>query len=110
MAAPEPGLSTKVEYVRAVDGDTIEFEIRRTFKIRLRDIDVYELDTDEGVEALEYVDEKLNSAEEIIVFIPSNDPVKFLDINSFERLVGDVYVDGRNLRGLLRVKRLEDAE
>lgn len=110
MPRPEPGLSTEVNYVRTVDGDTIEFEIVRTFKIRLRGINVYEGDTEKGEEATEYVDGKLCDAEDIIVFIPSNDPVKFLDINSFERIVGDVYVDGRNLAGLLRVKRMEQDE
>ena len=110
MAAPEPGLSTRVDYIRAVDGDTVEFSITRRFKIRLRGIDIYERNTAKGIDAIEYVDTKLLEAEEIIVFIPSNDTVKLMDMNSFERLVGDVYIDGRSLASMLRRKRLEKDE
>ena len=98
----EPGLTIPVEYVRAVDGDTIEVEIRRKFHMRLRDINVAEKDTDEGVEATEYVDGILCDGETILVFIPTNSPDKLMDITSFERIVGDVYVDDEKLQDLLR--------
>jgi endonuclease YncB( thermonuclease family) len=107
MKTLEPGLVTQVDYVRAVDGDTIEFEIRRTFKVRLRDIDVYEKNTEKGKEATEYVDTILKNAREILVFIPTNDPHKLMDINSFERVIGEVYVDNKNIANILRMARLE---
>lgn len=103
----EPGLILPVNYVRAVDGDTIEFEIRRTFKLRLRDIDVYEKDTEPGQNAKEFVGDILSVTDDIIVFIPTNDPVKLMDINSFERIVGDVYIKDKKLSDILRTKGFE---
>lgn len=103
----EPGLTLPVDYVRAVDGDTIEFEIRRTFKLRLRDIDVYEKDTIKGQSAKEFVNDILGIANDVIVFIPTNDPIKLMDMNSFERLVGEVYVKEKSLSDILREKGFE---
>lgn len=101
---PEPGLMIPVSYVRAVDGDTVEVEIRRTFNVRLRDIDVFERNTDEGVEATEFVDTVMNFCDDILVFIPTNNPDKLMDITSFERIVGDIYVNGKLLQDLLKSK------
>lgn len=98
----EPGYCTKVDVVRVIDGDTIEFEIRRRFHLRLRDIDVPESKTEHGKKATEFVQKRLFDAEDIKIFIPTGDPLKLMDINSFERLVGDVEVDGKNLAELLR--------
>jgi len=97
----EPGLTIPVEYLRAVDGDTIEVEVRRKFKIRLRDIDVAEKNTDEGVEATEFVDGQMLAGDDILVFIPTNNPDKLMDFTSFERIVGDIYIDGKLLQQLL---------
>ena len=97
----EPGYATQVDYIRSVDGDTYEFEIRRRFKIRLRDFDAPEKNTEAGVEMTEYVDDLFSKAEKIIVFIPTNSPLKLMDMNSFERLVGDVEIDGKDLKDTL---------
>jgi endonuclease YncB( thermonuclease family) len=106
-SALEPGLTIPVEYVRAVDGDTIEVEIRRKFKLRLRDINVPEKNTDEGVEATEFVDGALLAGDDILVFIPTNSPDKLMDITSFERIVGDIYINGILLQDLLREQGYE---
>ena len=106
-SALEPGLTLPVEYVRAVDGDTIEVEIRRTFKLRLRDINAPEKNTDEGVEATEFVDGVLCDGDSILVFIPTNSPDKLMDITSFERIIGDIYVDEELLQDLLREQGYE---
>ena len=98
----EPGYSTIVNYVRAIDGDTIEFEIRRTFNIRLRDIDVYEKNTELGKEATCFVDNLLSNAKRILIFVPSNDPIRLMDFNSFERIVGDIIVDNKHLGEILK--------
>ena len=47
----EPGIITEVDFVRAIDGDTIEVEITRRFSMRLRNIDCPERNTPEGQEA-----------------------------------------------------------
>ena len=102
MTAPKPGWITEVDYVRAVDGDTIEVEIRRRFKVRIQDIDIVESNSERGQEATEYVDEILNKAREIIVKIPTNNPLNLMDVNSFERIVGEIYVNGRKLSTILK--------
>ena len=107
MTAPPLGLTTEVEYIRILDGDTMEFEIRRRFKIRLKDIDVYEKNTVKGREATEFVDNILLSADEIKVFIPSNNPIKLMDINSFGRIIGRIYADGVDVSDLLRLANFE---
>jgi endonuclease YncB( thermonuclease family) len=106
----ECGLTTEVEYVRAVDGDTIEFKIERTFKVRVRDIDAVELRQEGGKEARAFVDQKMKEANTIKIFIPSNDPHKLMDIQSFERLVADVYIDGYSLADMLRTAGYEKVE
>ena len=103
----ECGLTTEVDYVRAVDGDTVELKIERTFKVRIRDIDAIELKQEGGKEARDFVDNLLSQARTIKIFVPSNDPHKLMDIHSFERLVADVYVDGCNLATMLRTAGYE---
>lgn len=86
----EPGIITEVDFVRAIDGDTIEVEITRRFSIRLRNIDCPERNTPEGQEAKAEVQKLLEESDRILAFIPSNDPVKLMDINSFNRIIGDL--------------------
>jgi endonuclease YncB( thermonuclease family) len=103
----ECGLTTEVDFIRAIDGDTIQVKIERTFNIRLRDIDIIELKEQGGKEARDFVTKQMEGARIIKVFIPSNDPHKLMDMQSFERLVADVYVDGRNLADVLRTAGYE---
>ncbi len=103
----ECGLVTEVDFIRAIDGDTVQVRIERTFNIRLRDIDVLELKEQGGKEARDFVKKQMEEASIIKVFIPSNDPHKLMDMQSFERLIADVYVDGRNLADVLRTAGYE---
>jgi len=103
----EPGLMIPVEFVRAVDGDTIEVELKRKFHVRLRDIDVVEKKDPKGREATEYAAYIMAFSDDVMVFIPTNNPDKLMDITSFERIVGDLYVDGVKLSDLLREKGYE---
>ena len=98
----EPGLMIPVKFLRAVDGDTVEVEIRRKFNVRLRDIDVAEKKEPGGAEATKFVAVLLGFADDVLVFIPTNSPEKLMDITSFERIVGDIYVKGNKLQDLLR--------
>lgn len=104
----EPGLLIPVDYLRTVDGDTIEVEIRRKFKVRLRDINVIEKDKPKGKEATNFVATLLHYAKKILVFIPTNDPYKLMDVNSFERIVGDIYIDEDNLKDILVAKGFDE--
>ena len=103
----EPGLMIPVNFLRAVDGDTVEVEIRRKFNVRLRDIDIIEKRDPGGKEATEYVQTVMEFAKDIMIFIPTNSPEKLMDITSFERIVGDIYINGKNLKDLLKKKGFE---
>ena len=103
----EPGWLSEVEYVKTVDGDTITFSITRIFNIRLRGIDVEELNTEKGENAKNFVDNLMQKANNIKAFVPSNNPQKLMDFNSFERIVGDVYINDQNLSTILRRKGYE---
>ena len=103
----ENGWITNVDYVRTIDGDTIVFSIIRTFNVRLRNIDVDELNTEKGQKAKDFVENIMEHANNIQIFVPSNSPEKLMDFISFERIVADVYINGKNLRETLIKKRLE---
>lgn len=107
MSKIEPGLMIPVNFLRAVDGDTVEVEIRRKFNVRLRDIDVYEKNEPKGREAAEFVTFILGFGGEVMVFIPTNNPDKLMDITSFERIIGDIYINDQKLQDLLRKKGYE---
>jgi endonuclease YncB( thermonuclease family) len=93
----EPGLIlTDLQLERVIDADTIELSITRKFKVRLRNVDAPEKNTDEGYNATQFVHSLflLHSPPEIACFIPSNNPEQFLDFNSFNRIVADLIVNG----------------
>jgi endonuclease YncB( thermonuclease family) len=95
----ETGLTTEATIVRAIDGDTIKVKVERTFNLRIRDINCPEKNTEEGKKALAYMRDM--EGEPCIVFIPSKNPTELLDINSFNRLVGDVYINEVNIADVL---------
>ena len=125
MTAPQCGLATKAKVERIIDGDSIEVSVTRKFTIRLvyqneenKIFDAPEKNTQEGQEAIEFLmsllTEKLpivsNTGhqageecylKEVILFIPSNNPAKLMDITSFERILGEVWVDGQNVGQLM---------
>ena len=103
----ENGWITDVNYVRTIDGDTIVFNVTRTFSVRLRNIDVDELNTEKGQRAKEFIEDIMNHAGNIQIFIPTNDPERLMDFHSFERIIADVYINGRNLKDTLRKKGFE---
>lgn len=109
---PRPSICLQATPIRVIDGDTIEFEIKRTIKVRLRGIDCDEINTERGKLAKAFVEKKLLSnqypEDEIIIYIPTDiHGNQLIDFMSFERVVGDVWVNGENLKQLLKTKGLE---
>ena len=106
----ENGWGSDADITRVIDGDTIEVEVIRRFHIRLRDVDTPENNTLRGMKATNFVDRLLadNSDARIQIFIPSNQAEKLMDINSFSRLVGDIYIDGKLLQDILKAEGLTD--
>lgn len=95
------GYSTYARFIRALDGDTYEFEVVRRFKVRLLGIDTPEMNTEEGKNYKKIAREILEKAQEVVIFIPSGTNLELVDINSFNRLLGEVYVDGKSMKDLL---------
>ena len=97
MTVPEPGITTKARVTRVVDGDTIEVEVSRIFNVRVRDLLVAEKNTEKGKLAKTLLSSAIKDSD-VPIFFPSNDPHKLMDMNSFNRLIGDVWlVDGTNM-------------
>ena len=93
----EPGLIlTNLQLERVLDGDTIELTITRKFKLRVRNLDTFEINTEKGKEAKSFLQSllALQNPPNITIFIPSNDPNKLLDFYSFDRVVGDIIANG----------------
>jgi endonuclease YncB( thermonuclease family) len=102
----ELGIALKVHPISVHDGDTIKVLITREFSIRIRGVDTPELSTPEGKQVQKIIMDKVMNAKEVIAFIPSNDPVNLMDINSFNRIVGDLYLDGESLRSFIEKEGL----
>lgn len=107
MSAPVPGITTVAKVVDVTDVDTVKFEITRTFHIRIRDCIGAESNTEKGKIAKAFLENLLKDNPELIVFIPTNDPHKLMDMNSFNRLVGDLWLkDGRNLLDIIEENKM----
>lgn len=95
---PEPGWTTEAELSRIIDGDTIEVEIKRKVKVRLKDLLVDELKTPDGESAKQYLIRMLKVFDKLTLFIPANSAERLMDFNSFDRVVGTIWLkNGDNL-------------
>ena len=93
MNCPPEGFCTEASLVRVIDGDTIEVEIKRTLKVRLKDIRVAEKNTEDGQAALACVKDILGPPNSTMkLFIPANHPLPFSDIQTFDRVLGKIFV------------------
>lgn len=106
MNKPEPGFCTLAKVISVTDGDTIKVELRRTFNVRLKGIDVFELDGEMGKAAKTFV-KNLIEGKEVTLFVPSNNSLSLMDVNSFNRIVGEIWVDNSNLRDILQKEGFE---
>lgn len=106
MKEPPNGLTTEATVVRIVDGDTIEVKIERTLNIRLTDgqkpnFNIAEKDTLLGQAAISFLQQIIPEGKTIKIFIPSENPERLMDINSFNRILGEIWVDGKSLTEVL---------
>lgn len=116
---PKPGLCKKVSVVRVIDADTIEVQLVWNIKIRLLGpsndkfwMDAPEKNTPEGQAAIARIlevltnpewmkDPKVGRFKEATLFIPSSKNLELLDITTFDRVLGELWVDGKCLGDLL---------
>lgn len=97
---PPLGYTTNAYVINVHDGDTIEVEYRRRFNVRINGLKAPELSEPGGIEARQALKAKLFDGEiapSVKIFIPTKDPAKLMDINSFERIVADVWFKGEKI-------------
>lgn len=88
----EPGYCTEGKVTRVIDGDTLEVTITRKFNVRVRDLWCAENSTEEGKLITKSAHALFAAHDDVLVFIPTNDAEKLMDFNSFNRIVGDIYI------------------
>lgn len=106
MIEPSNGLTTEATVTKIIDGDTLELKIERTFNVRLTDgklphFNVAEKNTPVGQAATSFLKQILPEGTQVKVFIPTNNPEHLMDINSFNRIIGEIWVNGRQLTEIL---------
>jgi len=109
MNAPRDGITTEVKILRVIDGDTFEVEISRKIQVRLihqtesnEIFDTPEKNTDFGKSVQEFVfDLFSNFHGKVKLFIPSEKSYDLLDILSFKRVLGEIWLGDRRLSDIL---------
>lgn len=87
-----------------------EVSITRKFKIRLNNLASPEKNTTEGKLAKKFVRDTIEQKTQnyrlpVTLFIPSNNPLRLMDFNSFERIVGEIWVDDENLSDIIKYNK-----
>lgn len=92
----------KAQVVRVIDGDTMEFDVDLGFyitnriRLRVKDYNAPEIRGEEREEGLK----AKAKAEQILIGFSFIEVVTYKD-RSFDRWVGDIYVDGKDFKELM---------
>jgi len=103
----KPGLILKVNPKRVIDGDTVAVEVTLKFHVRLRGVYAPELHNDDGSGEISKnrLEDLLNRAEaeekSVYLYVPSNSPNDLMDSHSFNRVVGDLFIEDINVADLV---------
>lgn len=118
MKQPELGWTTPVQIKRVIDGDTVKIVISREVDVRLTDeegtFDAPETyrpsSKAEELEGIKYtlkLKDILETADEIVLFIPTDERGRVKDIFSIgSRVVGHLFADGVDV--VEELKKLEE--
>ena len=117
MNKPRSGFCSPVNKInRVIDADTLEVEITRKFNIRLiheneegKYFNCPEENTQEGKVAKAFVEEITSGYTtphgtvnpEITLFVPANNTDQLMDINSFNRILGEIWIGEQKLTDIL---------
>ncbi len=108
---PKEGAAFKVDLERVIDGDTVEAVV--SFKIKVRLIGVnspekkkpgwlkFKNRLKELIWGECFDDGEVCDWQEAVLFIPNNKPVTLLDVVTFDRILGEIWVDGENINAIL---------
>lgn len=98
QAAPVPGWVTEATVVSVYDGDTCTIEVRKFFKVRLEDCWAPERNEQGGIQSGDEL-AKLIEGRRVLVRIGGDQDV--WRKRTFGRDVGRIWVDGRDVSGLM---------
>lgn len=110
MNRPQEGITTEVQILRVVDGDTMEVQIVRTFHVRLTHpaaksnliFDTPEKNTAFGRLVMNYVKDLVNNFKGTArLFIPAGKSIDLTDVLSFRRILGEIWLDNERLSDIL---------
>lgn len=102
VETPSPGYTLTGEIVDVYDGDTLTVEYKFRTKIRLLNCWAPEIKTTDleekeaGLESAAHLRE-FADCRSCVVYIPTGEARSLSDILTFGRVLGFVYVDGKNL-------------
>ena len=112
MEQPPNGLTTRVVVTNVVDGDTIDVEIVKKIRVRLKDCWCPETRTkdlekkEKGLAVKDHVEILLGKQElyfgepkykEAILHIPADEEDDIKDILTMNRILGYIFVDGQDI-------------
>ena len=103
MKQPPIGITTKGTVVNVVDGDTVDVEVTRTVRVRLRDCWCPETRTRDpeekkkGLAAKDHLAGLLEDSNDVILFIPADSEGDIKDVFTFNRVLGYIFIDSENV-------------
>ena len=110
MNKPRPGFCSPVTITRVIDADTIEVELTRKFNVRLihendegKQFNAPEINTEQGQKAKKFVKTLLEGADisTTTLFVPTGEDDKLMDVNSFNRILGEIWIADQRLTDIL---------
>jgi endonuclease YncB( thermonuclease family) len=112
MQQPDLGLTTKVELISVVDGDTIRVKMVREIDVRITDDQGTfntpetrkphsEEEREKGLEAKAYLTKLLTDADDIVLFVPASDDGQLKDLMTLGRVVGHVFANKKDVTDLM---------
>ena len=112
MEQPSVGLTTKVLVTNIVDGDTVDVQIVKNIRVRLKDCWCPETRTrdleekEKGLAAKDHMDSLLAQQElyfadvrykEVVLHIPADEEGDIKDILTMNRVLGYIFVNGEDV-------------
>lgn len=100
----QPGITLKAKVESVHDGDTATFSVTLKFPVRVIGLDCPELSTRDGSgkESAAYAQHLLKESEEVLLNIPSNNPLSLMDSTTLGRILANVTLkDGRDFKEVM---------
>ena len=102
MQQPPKGFTTKAKVTRIIAGDTVDVEISRKVRVRLKDCWAPEkrsrdiVEKQKGMAAFSHLATLLHE-EDVVLFIPADEQGEIKDIFTFGRVVGHVFLNEEDM-------------